>query len=195
MVTRSDPIAAFRDWFNDAQQADFNEPSAMTLATVSATGRPSARMVLLKDFDENGFVFFTNYESRKGQELAASPWASLVFWWDKLYRQVRIDGAVTTVDASDSDAYFATRPRGSQISAIASPQSTVIANRELLEHRVQELDDEFGDRTVPRPEYWGGYCVVPQEIEFWQGQDDRLHDRWLYRRDAAGSWVIERLAP
>ena len=146
----SDPIAAFRDWFSDAQQAEFKEPSAMTLATVSATGRPSARMVLLKDFDENGFVFFTNYESCKGQELAASPWVSLVFWWDKLYRQVRIEGSVTTIDASESDAYFATRPRGSQISAIASPQSTVIANRELLENRVQELDNEFSDRAVPR---------------------------------------------
>jgi len=195
MVTNSDPIAAFRDWFDDAQQAGFKEPSAMTLATVSAAGRPSARMVLLKGFDENGFVFFTNYESHKAQELADSPWVSLVFWWDKLYRQVRIDGSVTIVDASESDAYFATRPRGSQISAVASPQSAVIANREVLEHRVQELNVQFADRAVPRPDYWGGYRVAPQQIEFWQGQDDRLHDRWLYRRDADGQWLIERLAP
>jgi len=189
----SNPFLLFGEWFADA--ADLFQPNGMTLATVSAEGRPSARMVLLKGFDEQGFVFFTNYDSRKAQELAANPWAALLFWWREQYRQVRIEGTVTMVTTAESDDYFATRPRGSQIGAWASPQSEVIKNRAELEAQVREVEQRFEGKKVSRPSYWGGYCLEPVLFEFWQGQEDRLHDRLQYGRVDTNQWVIERLAP
>jgi len=191
----SNPIELFREWYELAERSDFVEPSAMTLATVSAAGRPSARMVLLKGFDNAGFVFFTNYVSRKGKELQHSQSASLVLWWDRLFRQVRIEGRVELVSAYESDAYFATRPRDSQLSAIASRQSAVIADRAVLEQRMSELTDRYQGRTVPRPDYWGGYRLVPDHIEFWQGRESRLHDRLVYRRSGTDPWIREWLSP
>jgi pyridoxamine 5'-phosphate oxidase len=188
------PIVEFNRWFDDAVAAELRHPNAMTLATVDAEGRPSARVVLLKGVDERGFVFFTNYESRKGRELAARPVASLVFFWCELERQVRVDGTVTKASDDESDAYFATRPYGSQIGAWASEQSAVVASREVLEARARELEVRFAGGEVPRPDHWGGYRVAPVAIEFWQGRPNRLHDRLRYRLEG-GVWTRERLAP
>uniref|UniRef100_A0A540VM88 Pyridoxamine 5'-phosphate oxidase n=2 Tax=Litorilinea aerophila TaxID=1204385 RepID=A0A540VM88_9CHLR len=190
----TDPLALFARWLADAMAAELHEPNAMTLATASADGRPSARMVLLKGFDGRGFCFYTNYESRKGQELAENPWAALVFWWGPLARQVRVEGRVEKLTAEESDAYFRTRPLGSRLSAWASPQSRVIPDRATLEAWLREVEERFAGQEPPRPPYWGGYRVIPQSIEFWQGGPDRLHDRLRYTREG-DTWRLERLAP
>jgi pyridoxamine 5'-phosphate oxidase len=190
----ADPIVEFRKWFAAAKAAGIANVNAMTLATVDDRGRPTARIVLLKEIDDTGFVFFTNYDSDKGAQLAKHPFAALVFHWDPLHRQVRVEGAVARVTPAESDAYFAVRPRGSQLGAIASPQSQVIADRALLEARVAEVAAAHPDGAPPRPAYWGGFRVVPDAIELWQGQPSRLHDRIRYRR-SGGTWARERLAP
>ena len=188
------PMVEFRIWLGDAVAAQLPTVNAMTLATVDVRGRPAARVVLLKEVDDRGFTFFTNYDSRKAADLAAHPYAALVVFWEPLHRQVRIEGAVERVDPEVSDAYFATRPRGSQLGAIASPQSRPIATRDELEALVAKASAEVGDSAPSRPEYWGGYRVVPDLIEFWQGQPSRLHDRVRYRR-VGDTWVRDRLAP
>ena len=190
-----DPIALFQRWFDDAIAARFPLPEAMSLSTVTAEGKPTARMVLLKRVDTDGFVFFTNYRSAKARELETNPNACLVFFWPLLERQVRIEGVVTKTSETESREYFATRPRGSQIGAWASPQSEVISGREMLEQRRAELEETYRDREIPWPEHWGGYCLKPERIEFWKGRPDRLHDRLLYVRQNDGSWIIQRLAP
>jgi pyridoxamine 5'-phosphate oxidase len=184
----------FGRWFADAETADLIEPTAMTLATADAGGRPSARMVLLKGFDQRGFVFYTNYGSRKADELAGNPSAALVFWWPPLQRQVRVEGIVERVTREESEAYFRTRPLGSRLGAWASAQSQVIAGRAELERRLEELEARYGDGEVPLPPFWGGYRVHPEVIEFWQNRPNRLHDRLRYRRVPDG-WIIERLSP
>jgi pyridoxamine 5'-phosphate oxidase len=189
-----DPLVEFRGWFAGAVAAQLPTVNAMTLATVDERGRPAARVVLLKEVDDRGFVFFTNYDSRKGRDLAVHPFAALVVFWDPLHRQVRIEGAIEKVAPADSDAYFATRPRGSQIGAIASPQSRPIASRQALKQLVAEVERAIGDAPPPRPDHWGGYRVVPEMMEFWQGQPSRLHDRVRYRRERE-RWVVDRLAP
>ena len=188
-----DPMRQFERWFEDALSAQLPLPNAMTLATVSRDGAPAARVVLLKGIERGGFVFYTNYESRKARELAALPRACLVFMWSALERQVRVSGTVEKVDAADSDAYFVTRPLGARHSAWASTQSETVASRSVLENAMAEVKARHGD-APPRPPHWGGYRVTPSEIEFWQGRADRLHDRLLYRR-ADREWKIERLAP
>jgi pyridoxamine 5'-phosphate oxidase len=189
-----DPIQQFRGWFRAVERAGFPEPNAMTLATAGRGGRPSARMVLLKGVDQRGFVFFTNYESRKGRELAANPYAALVFYWHRMHRQVRVTGRVSKLPGAESDAYFATRPHASRLAALASRQSTVIASRPALEARFVQFMAEYPDEGPPRPINWGGYCVHPDEIEFWQQGPNRLHDRLRYRKSRSG-WILERLAP
>ena len=189
----ADPVVQFRRWFEQAEQAGLLEPTAMTLATATPDGRPSARMVLLRGFDERGFCFYTNYESRKGAELAANPRAALVFWWGELERQVRIEGPVEPTTRQESEAYFHSRPPGSQLSAAASPQSRVI-DRATLEQRVAELATSLPEGEVPLPDFWGGYRLAHEVVEFWQGRPNRLHDRLRYRR-AGDGWKIERLAP
>jgi pyridoxamine 5'-phosphate oxidase len=190
-----DPIAQFAAWFEDARAAGIRLPEAMVLATAKADGAPSARFVLLNRFDGRGFVFFGNYESRKGRELAENPRGALVFHWDPLGRQVRIEGPVGRISAEESDSYFATRPRGARLSALAARQSEVVESREALEARVAELSVEFPDDAVPRPPHWGGYRLTAEAIELWQHREDRLHDRLRYRRSGDGAWLIERLAP
>ena len=190
----ADPVVQFRRWFEQAEQAGLLEPTAMTLATATPDGRPSARMVLLRGFDERGFCFYTNHESRKGVELAANPRAALVFWWGELERQVRIEGPVAPTSRAESEAYFHSRPPGSQLSAAASPQSRVIQDRAVLERRVAELAADSADGQVPLPDFWGGYRLTHEVVEFWQGRPNRLHDRLRYRR-AGDGWKIERLAP
>ena len=191
----ADPFKQFQAWFSDALAAHLIEPNAMILATATKDGRPSARAVLLKGIDERGFVFYTNYESRKGQELAENPWAALVFLWEELERQIRIEGRVEKCSEEESDAYFRSRPLGSRLSASLSHQSEVINSREVLEHRLQELMVENANGDVPRPPYWGGYRLSPTSIEFWQGRPNRLHDRLRYRLLHDGRWLLERLSP
>jgi pyridoxamine 5'-phosphate oxidase len=193
--TDPNPIEQFRRWFDEALAANLREPNAMTLATATPDGRPSARVVLLKGFDERGFVFYTNYEGRKGRELETNPYAALVFYWGELERQVRIEGHVSRISEEESDAYFAGRPRGSQLGAWASEQSRPIKDRGALEERLRELEAEYEGCEVPRPPFWGGYRVEPETIEFWQGRENRLHDRLLYRRLEDGGWRRERLQP
>lgn len=191
-----DPLHQFARWLDQAVAASLIEPNAMALATATPDGRPSVRMVLLKGFDPGGFVFYTNYESRKGGELAANPSAALVFYWGALERQVRVEGRVSRVDAAQSDAYFYSRPTGSQLGAAASRQSQVLPNREALEAGVAALAARYGDQVIPRPDYWGGYRLAPSSIEFWQGRANRLHDRLRYRREPErDAWSIERLSP
>lgn len=189
-----DAITEFARWFEEAVKAEVQEPNAMTLASVSPDGAPSARIVLLKGFDERGFIFFTDYRSQKGTELQQNPRAALVFYWPELERQVRITGATTLIDREESEAYFRTRPRGSRISAWVSHQSQVIASRKLLEDRVPELESMYPADDVPLPPYWGGFRVLPATVEFWQGRTSRLHDRIRYTR-SGNSWRIERLSP
>ena len=189
------PFQQFQTWFDQALSAELPEPNAMTLATATASGKPSARIVLLKGFDEEGFVFYTNYSSHKGQELADNPWGSLVFWWAELERQVRIDGPVEKVSQEESEAYFQSRPIGSQLGAWASPQSKVIASREELEQKMTDLEEKYKNETIPKPPQWGGYRLIPHELEFWQGRPNRLHDRLRYRQQTDGTWLRERLAP
>ncbi|NET00738.1 MAG: pyridoxamine 5'-phosphate oxidase [Sphaerospermopsis sp. SIO1G1] len=191
----NNPFVQFKIWFDQAIAAQLPEPNAMTLATSTPDGKPSARMVLLKNFDERGFVLFTNYNSHKGQEIAANPHAALVFWWAELERQVRIVGSVEKISAQESDGYFEVRPHNSRLGAWASNQSEVIANREVLEAQLQELQRKYENQSVPRPPHWGGFRVIPHEIEFWQGRSSRLHDRLLYTQLNDGSWKIERLSP
>jgi len=191
----ADPFRQFAAWFDEARAASPVEPNAMALATVGADGRPSLRMVLLKGADERGFVFYTNYQSRKGRELADTPWAALTFFWPEMERQIRIEGHVEPVSAEESDTYFHSRPVGSQLSASASRQSEVIAGREELEQRVAALSAQYQNQEIPRPENWGGFRVIPDAIEFWQGRASRLHDRLRYRLLASGGWQIERLSP
>jgi pyridoxamine 5'-phosphate oxidase len=191
----SDPFRQFRSWLDQAVAAKLPQPLGMTLATADTEGNPSARMVLLRGFDETGFVFFTNYDSRKARELEANPRAALVFYWPELDRQIRIEGRVERVSAEESDVYFQSRPWGSRLGAWASPQSRVIPNREVLERRMEELMAQYPEGNVPRPPYWGGYRVLPTLIEFWQGQPNRLHDRLRYRQVEQGDWLIERLGP
>lgn len=190
----SDPVLAFQAWLASAVAAGVPEPTAMTLATADATGRPSARVVLLKGVDERGFTWFTNERSRKGRELAANPRAALVFHWASLERQVRTRGPVERLDPAESDAYYAARSLGSRLGAWASEQSTVIAGRDVLEDRVRQVSEAYPDGNVPRPPHWGGFRLRPDEVEFWQGRGDRLHDRIRYRRVGI-SWVVERLSP
>jgi len=189
-----DPIVQFARWFQEALNSGFTEPNAMTLATAEHDGRPSARIVLLKGYDARGFVFFTNYRSRKGRELAGNPQAALLFHWIELERQVRIEGRVETVAAEESDEYYASRPLGSRLGAWASPQSEVIEHREKLDSSLAQVSAKFGENP-PRPEHWGGYRLAPDTLEFWQGRPSRLHDRVRYTREAMAVWRIERLAP
>lgn len=189
-----DPIEQFRGWFAEALAAGMYEPNAMVLATATPDGRPSARVVLLKGFDARGFIFYTSYEGRKARELEANPRAALLFYWPELERQVRIEGAVSRLPETESDAYFAGRPRGSQIGAWASEQSRPVEARETLEERVRELEARYQGRDVPRPPFWGGYRVEHEAVEFWQGRENRLHDRLVYRK-SEGGWRIERLQP
>ena len=190
-----DPILQFEQWLQEAAAAGVFEPGAACLATASRKGEPSARMVLLKGVEERGFIFFTNYGSPKARELAENPQASLVVAWVELARQVRISGSVERISREQSARYFETRPAGSRLSAWASHQSEVIDSRQVLEERMQRLRTRFGDGEIPLPPFWGGYCLSPTRIEFWQGRPDRLNDRLRYRRQAEAQWVLERLAP
>ncbi len=191
-----DPIGQFSAWYDDAVAAGLPEPEAMTLSTATPDGRPSARIVLLRGFDSRGFSFFTNYDSQKGRELAANPRAALTFHWAELERQVRIEGPVERKTAAESDEYFRTRPTASRIGALSSPQSRVIPDREALESLFARFRAEHpDDAEIPRPANWGGFRLLPERIEFWQGRPSRLHDRLVFHRDAAGNWKLERLAP
>jgi pyridoxamine 5'-phosphate oxidase len=190
-----DPIDQFTRWFADAQAAGVVEPNAMTLATVDPSGAPSARIVLLKEFDRRGFVFYTNYRSRKGRHLGSNPRAALCFYWQSMERQVRVEGAAERVSRRESEAYFNSRPVAAQIGAWVSEQSSGLPSRVELERREAELVAKFGAGPVPLPEHWGGYRVVPNAVEFWQGRPSRLHDRLLYTRVEAGGWTLSRLAP
>jgi pyridoxamine 5'-phosphate oxidase len=192
----AEPFAQFAAWFAEIQAVSRLEPTAMTLATATPEGRPSARMVLLKGWDAGSFVFYTNYDSRKGGELAANPWAALVFYWPELERQVRVEGSVAPLPPEESDAYFASRPLGSRLGAWASAQSRVLPDRAVLEARMAALEADYPEgRPVPRPPYWGGFRVTPTRIEFWQGRLNRLHDRLCYTRQPDGGWLRERLSP
>lgn len=189
------PIQQFDQWFLKAMNSEVREPNAMTLATCTKSGRPAARIVLLKSYDEKGFVFYTNYNSNKGKELNDNPFAAMVFCWLDLERQIRIEGKIEKISSQESDQYFSARPKGSQIGAWASPQSEVISGRSLLENKVEQLKAKYKDaEALPRPEHWGGYRLVPDRVEFWQGRSSRLHDRICYHLEKE-EWKLERLAP
>lgn len=188
------PFEQFKMWFEEAAKGGIDEYNAMTLATSTKSGHPSARIVLLKGVEDNEFVFYTNYNSRKGNNLKENPYAALVFFWQPLHRQIRIEGRIKKVSSARSDRYFHSRPRGSQLGAVLSPQSEVIDNRDFIDDQLARLNDEFSDAIIPRPKHWGGYALEPSLIEFWQGRPNRLHDRIVYRR-AGKNWKIERLAP
>jgi pyridoxamine 5'-phosphate oxidase len=194
-LAKADPIRLFKKWFDAALAAELNEPNAMTLATATSGGKPSARMVLLKGFDERGFVFYTNYNSRKGRELEQNPHAALVLFWQPLARQIRITGRVTKVSADESDRYFHSRALGSRFSASISKQSSVIASRDVLLKALKKIEEKYPKGDPPRPINWGGFRVHPNEIEFWQGGEFRLHDRLRYRRRRDGNWSMDRLSP
>lgn len=189
-----DPFDQFSQWWKEALQSEIDEVNAMTLATVDQRNRPTARIVLLKDFNSFGFVFYTNYESDKGVQIESNPYASLVFFWKELERQVRIEGKCERVASSESDAYFKSRPTGSQIGAAASPQSNIISDRSILTDKVEALKNQYPNGDIPRPSHWGGYRLIPETIEFWQGRSSRLHDRIKYIKEGA-TWKIVRLAP
>lgn len=189
-----DPIAQFRKWFDEAMRAEVLEPNAMTLATANAQGEPSSRTVLIKAVDERGFVFFTNYESRKGRDLTANPKASATFYWRELERQVNVFGTVTKVPRAESETYFQSRPLGSQYAAWASTQGAVVSDRTSLESKLAEIKEKYSTRKVPLPAYWGGYVIAPYAVEFWQGRPNRLHDRFRYLKQA-DRWQIDRLSP
>lgn len=191
----SDPFSQFEKWFAQVQNGGISMPNAMSLATVSADGQPSIRTVLLKYFDQEGFVFFTNYESRKAQEIDQNPKVALLFFWKELERQIKITGTVDKISTTESVKYFFSRPKGSQIGAWVSNQSSVITSRQLLMSKFEELKRKFQDKQVPLPSFWGGYRVVPEEFEFWQGRVNRLHDRFLYSKNTDNHWIINRLAP
>jgi pyridoxamine 5'-phosphate oxidase len=193
--TKGDPIKQFEQWFNEALEAKLHEPNAMTLSTATVNGKPSARIVLLKGFHTGGFIFFTNYLSRKGKEIAKNPHGALTFFWGGLERQVRIEGTIEKVSKEDSEKYFRTRPKGSQVGAVVSPQSQEIESRELMEQKWSELEAEYADKEVPKPSYWGGYILNPQLVEFWQGRTSRMHDRILYKKTDKKTWKKVRLAP
>ncbi|MCB0210879.1 MAG: pyridoxamine 5'-phosphate oxidase [Anaerolineae bacterium] len=194
-MLKADPLEQFKLWLDEAIAANIIEPHAMTLATATASGIPSARTVLLRGYDANGFVFYTNYDSQKGKELAENPYAALTFYWATLHRQVRISGSVSRISAIESNHYFQSRPKSSQIGAWASKQSQVLRSRAELEDEFQEFETEFQDKDVPRPPYWGGFIVSPDMLEFWQGRPSRLHDRFRYKLQGDGNWLIERLSP
>jgi pyridoxamine 5'-phosphate oxidase len=190
-----DPLTLFSAWYEEMRHhPQIMEPTAMVLATVGASGRPSLRMVLLKQFDQQGFVFYSNYQSRKGVEIAENPQVALLFWWPPLSRQVRIEGEAKMVTSEQSDQYFQSRPRGSQLSALISPQSQVIPDRDYLKKSYQAAQDRYAHQVIPRPAFWGGYCVVPDLYEFWDGRPNRLHDRFLYSRQN-DQWILQILAP
>jgi pyridoxamine 5'-phosphate oxidase len=190
-----DPLRQVEAWVREAEAANLSQPLAMTVATATSDSRPSARVVLLRGVDECGLVFFTNYESRKSEELSRNPYAAAVFYWPELGRQLRVEGRVERVSAEESDAYFRRRPRGSRLGAWASPQSRVIADRRTLDQRMEELEKKFANGDVPRPPYWGGFRIIPDTFELWHGRLNRLHDRFRYRKDDERGWIIERLAP
>ena len=188
------PFIQFEKWFKEAVDGKVNEPNAMSLSTVSSEGKPSSRILLLRNFNEKGFVFYSNYTSRKGEEINANPNAAILFFWPELERQVRIEGVLEKQSAEESDMYFASRPRGSKLGAWTSEQSKVIASRNFLDEEYEKLSKKYPDESVPRPHYWGGYFLKPTAVEFWQGRPSRLHDRILYTKENSG-WKIERLAP
>jgi pyridoxamine 5'-phosphate oxidase len=190
-----DPIKQFANWFSTAIETGIRDVNAMSLATAGRNAKPSVRIVLLKGFDEDGFVFFTNYESEKGKQLEANPYAALGFYWIELDRQIRISGKVDKTSREESQTYFHSRPVGSQLSAWASRQSAVLDGRRVLDARMEEINERFADKPVPLPPHWGGYRLKPDNMEFWQGRPNRLHDRFRYTRQSDGSWLIERLAP
>ncbi|HEY5369036.1 MAG TPA: pyridoxamine 5'-phosphate oxidase [Hanamia sp.] len=191
----ANPITQFKNWWQQAVESKIEEPNAMVLATCDVSGKPSARIVLLKEIKDNGFVFFTNYQSRKGKEIEVNPFVSLLFFWKELERQVRIEGEIKKIPNTESDEYFNSRPSESRIGAWSSPQSTVINSREILQKNVEKYTTRFGTENIPRPEFWGGYIVMPCRIEFWQGRPGRLHDRLQYALTENNEWIIKRLAP